>query len=75
MHYNSCHHNRVPIAQRKQGKGKRRSLSGKVWGIWKFASKQGILFIQCYILKVRDIALFSMKLSCFCWEIWIALPE
>ena len=52
--------------------GKKKSLSGKTQGIWKFCQNtgktQGILFAQVVnslILKVYDIAIFAAEISIF----------
>ena len=52
--------------------GKKNSLSGKTQGIWKFCRNtvktQGISFahvVNSLILKVKDNAIFAMKISIF----------
>ena len=61
---------RVPTAQGKQGKWKKKSLSGKTQQIWKFCQNIGkmqeIWFAQVVnslILKVKDISIFVAKIS------------
>ena len=66
---------RVPTAQGKQGNrenGQKKSLSGKTQGIWKFCQNtgktQGIWFakvVNSLILKVKDIAIFAVKIFIF----------
>ena len=60
------------MAQGKQGKWGKKSLSGKTQGIWKFCpitgQTQRILFAQVVnslIVKGKDIAIFATKISTF----------
>ena len=55
---------------------KKKSLSGKTQGIWKFCPNtgktQGIWFAQVVnsqILKVKDISIFAAKISIFSEEL------
>ena len=61
---------------------KKKSLSGKTQGSWKFCQNtgktQGILFAQVVnslILKVWDIAIFAAEISIFFPRSWIGLPS
>ena len=61
---------------------KKKSLSGKTQGIWKFCQNtgktQGVLFAQVVnslILKVKDIAIFAAKISNFFSRSWIGLSS
>ena len=56
--------------------GKKKSLSGKTQGIWKFCQNTGktpgIRFAQVVnslILKVKDISIFAVKISIFLEEL------
>ena len=61
-----------PRHRENRENGKRKSLSGKTQGIWKFCQNtgktQGIWFAQVVnslILTVKDISVFAAKISVF----------
>ena len=66
------HNSGYPRHRENRENNKKKSLSGKTQGIWKFCQNtgktQGILFGQVaysLILKVKNIAIFAAKISIF----------
>ena len=64
----SCTLYRVPMAQGKQGKWPKKSLSGKTQGIWEFCQNTGNFVsssCKCSDSKSKEIAIFAAKNSIF----------